>query len=119
MVQPNLRLTPELIGNERMTALYLFNEHAGSIVHNAVRPGIDLYIPKRFSLLHQVFHEYKPGWDYWRDGLLNVVAFIPLGFFFSSYWSSVRPIRRPALTTTVLGLVVSLTIEILQSYLPA
>jgi VanZ family protein len=114
---------PELIGTERMAALYLFNEHAGSVVHNAVRPGIDLYIPKRFSLLHQVFlnpfwREYEPSLGYWRDILLNVVAFIPLGFFFCSYWSSVRPIIRPALAATVLGLAVSLTIEILQSYLP-
>ena len=113
---------PELIGNERMVALYLFSEHAGSIVHNAVRPGIDLYIPKRFSLLHQVFlkpfwREYEPGWGYWRDIVLNVIAFIPLGFF-CSYWSSVKPIIRPALAATVLGLAVSLTIEILQSYLP-
>ncbi len=114
---------PELIGTERMAALYLFNEHAGSVVHNAVRPGIDLYIPKRFSLLHQIFlkpfwREYEPSLGYWRDILLNVVAFIPLGFFFCSYWSSVRPIIRPALAATVLGLAVSLTIEILQSYLP-
>jgi len=114
---------PELIGNERMVALYLFNEHAGSVAHNAIRPGIDLYIPKRFSLLHQVFlkpfwREYEPSWGYWRDILLNVVAFIPLGFFFCAYWSSVRPIIRPAFAATVLGLAVSLTIEILQSYLP-
>lgn len=114
---------PKLIGNERMAALYLFDEHGGSVVHNAVHPGIDLYIPKRFSLLHQVFlkpfwREYEPGWGYWRDILLNVVAFIPLGFFFCSYWSSVKPILRPALAATVLGLAVSLTIEILQSNLP-
>lgn len=114
---------PERIGNERIVALYLLNEHAGSVVHNAFRPGIDLYIPQRFSLLHQVFlkpfwKEYQPGWGYWIDLLLNVVAFIPLGFFFCSYWSAVRPIIRPALAATVLGLAVSLTIEILQSYLP-
>ena len=114
---------PELIGNEHIVALYLFNERAGSVVHNAFRPGIDLYIPQRFSLLHQVFlkpfwKEYQPGWGYWIDLLLNVVAFIPLGFFFCSYWSAVRPIIRPALAATVLGLAVSLTIEILQSYLP-
>ena len=114
---------PELIGNEHIVALYLFNERAGSVVHNAFRPGVDLYIPQRFSLLHQVFlkpfwKEYQPGWGYWIDLLLNVVAFIPLGFFFCSYWSAVRPIIRPALAATVLGLAVSLTIEILQSYLP-
>jgi glycopeptide antibiotics resistance protein len=73
--------------------------------------------------LHQQFlepfwKEFKPSRSYREDILVNVVGFIPLGFFFCAYWSSVRPIRRPALTTVALGLAVSLTIEILQSYLP-
>jgi VanZ family protein len=114
---------PELSGNERVIALYLLSEHFGDVVHNAIHPGIDLYIPKRFSLLHQVFlkpfwKEYQPGWSYRRDILVNVAGFIPLGFFFFAYWSLVRPIKRAAFVTTVLGLAVSLTIEILQSYLP-
>lgn len=113
----------KLVGDESIAALYLFDEHGGSVVHNAVHPGIDLYIPKRFSLLRQIllkpfWKEYQPGWDYSIDILLNVVAFIPLGFFFCSYWSTVRPSVRPALIATVLGLAVSLTIEVLQSYLP-
>lgn len=114
---------PELSANERAIALYLFNEHAGNVVHNAIRPGIDLYIPERYLVLHQAFlkpfwKEYEPGWGYWTDIALNIVAFIPLGFFFCAYWSSVRPVSRPVLTATVLGLAVSLTMEILQSYLP-
>jgi hypothetical protein len=59
---------PELSGNERVIALYLFSERAGNIVHNAVQPAIDLHIPERFSLLQQPFlepfwKEYKPGWN--------------------------------------------------------
>ncbi len=114
---------PELLGNERVTALYLFNEHAGKVLHNAVRPGIDLYIPMRFSLLHEVFlkpfwKEYKPRWDYLQDALMNVFGFIPLGFCFYAHWTSARPIRSAAFVTVFLGLAVSLTIEALQSYLP-
>jgi VanZ family protein len=115
---------PELSGNERLIALYLFSEHAGNIVHNAIQPGIDLHIPERFSLLQQPFlepfwKEYKPGWEHWGDSILiNIVGFIPLGFFFCAYWSYRRPMKRPAVVTTVLGLAISLTIEILQSYLP-
>jgi VanZ family protein len=114
---------PELSGNERVIALYLFSEHSG-IVHNAVQPGIDLQIPERFSLLHQPFlepfwKEYKPGWEHWVDSILiNIVGFIPLGFFFCAYWSYRRPMKRPAVVTTVLGLAISFTIEVLQSYLP-
>jgi|SRR5580704_168935 VanZ family protein len=118
-----MRGAPELFGDEQVTALYLFNEHTGNVVHNALHPGIDLYIPKRFSLLHQTFlkpfwKEFKPGWSYVRDTLMNIVGFLPLGFFFYAYWTSARPIKSAALATVVWGLAVSFTIEILQSYLP-
>jgi hypothetical protein len=114
---------PELSGNEHAMAVYLFDERAGNVVHNAVHPGIDLYIPERFALLHQRFlepfwQEFQPGRAYLNEILINIAGFIPLGFFFCAYWSSVRPINHAALTTVVLGLMVSLTIEILQSYLP-
>jgi VanZ family protein len=114
---------PELSGSENAIAVYLFDERAGNIVHNSVRPGIDLYIPDRYSLVHQAFlypfwKEFKPSRKYLKDVVINIAGFIPLGFFFCAYWSSVRPIKRAALTTVALGFIVSLTIEILQSYLP-
>jgi VanZ like family/Concanavalin A-like lectin/glucanases superfamily len=114
---------PELSGNERAIGVYLFNEGSGNVVHNDVRPGIDLYIPPRFALLHQQFlepfwQEFRPGPGYWKDILVNIAGFIPLGFFFCAYWSAVRPIKHPNLTTVVFGFAVSLTIEVLQSYLP-
>jgi hypothetical protein len=37
---------PEISGNERPVGLYLFNEHTGTIVHNAIHAGIDLDIPR-------------------------------------------------------------------------
>ena len=114
---------PGLSGNEHAIGVYLFDERAGNVVHNDVRPGIDLYIPNRFTVLHQQFlepfwKEFKPSLSYWEDIFVNIVGFIPLGFFFCAYWSSVRPIKHPRLITVVLGLAVSLTIEVLQSYLP-
>jgi VanZ family protein len=114
---------PEPLSGEQAIAIYLFDEHAGSVVHNAVRPGIDLSIPERYLLLYQRFlepfwQEYKPGWSHFRDILVNVFGFVPLGFFFYGYWSSVRPIRNAILVTTVLGFALSLTIEVAQSFLP-
>ena len=113
---------PHLSKNESVIALYLLDEHAGHVAHDAVR-GFDLNIPERYSLLHQIFlqpfwTEFKPGWGEWRDDLMNIVGFVPLGFFFFSYLSSIPRIKRPALATTALGFAVSLTIEVLQSYLP-
>jgi VanZ family protein len=114
---------PEISENEHATAVYLFDERTGNVVHNSVRPGIDLSIPERYSLLHERFlepfwKEYKPGRSYWSDIVINIAGFIPLGFFFCAYWSSVRPIKHAVLTTVVLGFAVSLTIEVLQWLLP-
>ena len=113
---------PDLDGDQ-ILALYLFNEHSGNVVHNAMPGGPDLYIPGRYGLVHQTFlepfwEEYKPRWSYVKDILINIAGFMPLGFVFYAYWTSVRPIRRAALITTALGLAVSLTIEILQSLIP-
>jgi len=114
---------PDISYQERILALYLFDEHSGDIVHNAVPGGPDLYIPARYKLPHQIllrpfWQEYKPRWSYVKDILINILGFVPLGFLFCAYWTSVRPIGRVALITTVLGLAVSLTIELLQSLIP-
>jgi VanZ family protein len=114
---------PELSDDERVIALYLFSEHAGNVVHNAVPGGIDLYIPERYALVHQTFlkpfwKEYKFSWSYFGDIVVNIAGLIPLGLVFCAYWSTARPIKHAILITTLLGLAVSLTIEVLQSYLP-
>jgi len=113
---------PEVVADEGI-ALYLFNEHSGSVAHNTLRLGIDLQIPEKYTLLHQRFlepfwEEYAEDRSYWKDATINIVGLIPLGFVFYAYWSSVRPIRRAILVTTLLGFAVSLTIELLQSLLP-
>jgi VanZ family protein len=115
---------PDLSGNERAVALYLFKEYSGNVVHNGVAGGIDLYIPPRYTLVHQIllepfWREYKPRWSYVKDILINIVGFMPLGFLFYAYWTSVRPVKHAALITTALGLAVSLTIEVSQSYIPS
>lgn len=114
---------PELSDDERATALYLFDERAGTAVHNAVPAGLDLYIPKRYALVHQIFlrpfwEEFEPRRSYLKDILINIIGLMPLGFFFAAYWTSVRPIKHAVLITTLLGFAVSLTIEVLQSYIP-
>ena len=45
-------------------------------------------------------------------------GFVPFGISFAAYFSVARPVRRAALLTIALGLSVSLTIEILQAFLP-
>jgi VanZ like protein/concanavalin A-like lectin/glucanase superfamily protein len=106
-----------------VVALYLFDEGSGNVVHSQVVSAPDLLIPERFVIVHKWFlepfwKEFRPGWSYWKDVGINIAGFIPLGFFFCSYFFFVRRIERPALITVVVGFLVSLTIEVLQAYLP-
>jgi len=114
---------PDVSQNERAVALYLFDEHAGRVIHNQVPSGTDLYIPDRYLVLDQAFlrpfwEEFRPAWSYWEYVLINIAGFIPFGFLFCAYFSLAGRIKRPALVTILLGFAVSLTIESLQAFLP-
>ena len=114
---------PTFADDERALALYLFNERAGKIIHNQVGSGIDLYIPERYVVVHQTLLE--PPWSefhkqkgYLENVLINIGGFVPLGFSVYAYFSLVRGLRRPAVATVIVGAIVSVTIEVLQAYLP-
>lgn len=105
-----------------VVALYLFNEGKGSVVHNQVDSTTDLLIPERFFLLHEQFlkrpwDEFYPGRHYWENVGINIAGFTPLGFFFSAYFSASGKIRATWLTIAV-GFAVSITVEVLQAFLP-
>jgi hypothetical protein len=111
---------PEVSGASHF---YRFNERGGNIVNDAVSPGINLDIPLRYTVLHGAFlaspwRGFNNDWGYWKDVLINIGGFIPFGFLFGVYLSSVRPVRRPILTTILLGAGVTLFIEITQAWLP-
>jgi len=113
---------PEISDDERNLALYLLRERTGRIVHDDAGSGVNLYIPEKYAVLDQIFLE--PFWKefsmtgkYWRAVLKNVVGFIPFGFCFCACLSA-HKVRRAALATVILGTLASLTIEVLQAYLP-
>lgn len=117
------RGSPDIESGQNLKALYLFDEETGQVAQDRARSGLDLYAPRRFSLVRQPFlkpfwEEYQPGWEYLRDMTMNVVGFVPLGFVFCAYWSLGRSIKSATLVTVAAGLAVSLTIEVLQSFLP-
>jgi hypothetical protein len=114
---------PGVSSADKAFALYLFNEGKGNVVHNQSDSATDLVIPERFFVLHEPFlerpwNEYYPGWHYWKDIGINIAGFIPFGFFFYAYFSLVRRLDHPAVGTIAFGFAVSLTIEVLQGFLP-
>ena len=109
--------------SEGVVARYLFNEGKGNVVHNQIDSAASLVIPERFFILHQLFleppwDEFRPGWHYWKNVGINVAGFIPLGFFFQAYFSTIGRLKRAIWLTIALGFAVSLTIELLQAFLP-
>jgi hypothetical protein len=119
----NQSTRPRVTAEDQPTALYLFNEHSGRVIHDAIPSGVNLSIPERFMILHQDFlrapwNEYYPALPYWKNVLINIAGFVPLGFCFCAYWAQFLPIRRAIICAILVGIAVTFTIEILQGYLP-
>lgn len=114
---------PAISEKEGRTALYLFDERAENVIHNRAGSAPDLYIPDHYLVMRQPllkvpWKEYDPRWDYYEDVLTNIAGFIPLGFVFCAYFSTALHLKRTKLLTILLGFTVSLTIEVLQAFIP-
>ncbi|MGA7352387.1 MAG: VanZ family protein [Acidobacteriaceae bacterium] len=110
-------------------ALYRFDERSGSVIQDRSAAGNSLLIRPRYFLLHPAFLQpvwkpFRSRWDgwmtrgYWSDVVINIVGFIPFGFFFALRFSLTPGIARPRLTALLLGFAISLAIETLQYFLP-
>jgi VanZ family protein len=109
------------IDKRSISALYLFRERSGTLVRNEVQPGIDLRIPKHYTIRnrHVLLPPWKESeWTYVRGLVANVLGFIPLGLILYPYFQIALGSKRPWLMSYVTGTVLSLIIEILQSFLP-
>jgi VanZ like family/Concanavalin A-like lectin/glucanases superfamily len=104
-------------------AYYAFNEGAGRVIRSAVHSAPDLEIPQTFAVLHKpmlksVRKEFIASWKYVNDVLRNIVGFIPVGFVFCAYFLQARNRGAAILLATLAGAALSLTVEILQTYVP-
>ena len=113
---------PVLSEEDHNIALYLFNERTGNVIRSQTGSGVSLYIPENYTVLDKIFlepfwREFSMSRSYWDSVVKNIIGFIPFGFCFYACLSA-RKVRRAALATVILGTLVSLTIEILQAYLP-
>jgi hypothetical protein len=113
---------PRLRRSDGIVASYFLDEGKGSIVHNQVDSATNLLMPDHYFILREQFlerpwDEFRPDWNYWKDVGINIVGFVPLGFFFRVLFSAMGD-KRASWLTVVLGFAVSLTIEVLQAFLP-
>jgi hypothetical protein len=109
--------------DDRPYSLYLFNEQSGTVLHNLGKAGPDLLIPKNYFIFEPGFlvpfwREYRASWEYIKDLAINVFGLVPLGVCFAALFAWLIGIKRSLLYTTVLGFCVSLTIELLQAFMP-
>lgn len=105
-------------------ALYLFNEKVGDAIHDQVEPRGDLRIPQRYTVIDKIalepfWKEFNFSRSYWSGNLKNIIGFIPLGFCFFAYFAISPGHKYALLRTLVVGLLVSVAIEVLQAYLPS
>jgi hypothetical protein len=114
---------PRDLGEKKAVAIYPFTERSGKVVHSQVSSAVDLQIPDYYLVLYPPFLQpfwkhWGWNWAFWKDGLVNVTGFIPVGFFFCAYLSLSRRVSRAILLTIIVGCAISFFIEATQFYLP-
>jgi VanZ family protein len=109
-------------GSGALAALYLFDERGGNLIRDHLQSGVNLSIPERYMVVQETVYEspwnaFQPTWGWVEDVLVNVTGFIPFGFTLSALlWCSGW--KRAGVFAVLGGLLVSLTIEGLQAFLP-
>jgi len=106
--------------------LYLFNEKLGATVHDYSNLNNHLTIPAIFRPVQRIILAL-PGQDFrWdksfvQDTVINLLGFIPVGFFFTAFLLKAGHWKRMTIYIGVAaaGFMISLAIELLQIYLPS
>jgi VanZ family protein len=115
---------PKKSGEEGLVSFYLFDEHSGTLAHDSVGSH-HLLIPPRFEVLKKTI--LVPPWEdfrftraYLMDVITNILGFIPFGFFLSAYLRLRKPasIYRILFISVLVAGCISLSIELIQAYLP-
>jgi hypothetical protein len=109
-------------GEQHLVAQYAFSEGGGWNVHGQPGSAPDLYIPEIFKVPHKkmLMWPWEESHDKLelRDIAINIFGFLPFGFVFAAYLTWNRNVSHSLLITILCGAAISLTIEILQEYIP-
>jgi hypothetical protein len=111
-------------GGNGLSALYLFREGEGNRVQNALSEALPLMIPDHPSFQRQVlgrpfFNKYNKV-PLIKDAVINVIGFIPFGFFLCLWMANAGRLTngQSILIVVGLGALLSLFIEFVQVFIP-
>ena len=109
-----------------LIGLYPFTEGQGNSVGNLADGAHPLLKPAVFHPLQKVILEWPTKeelkrWSFYQDVAVNILGFIPAGFFFALWLLRFTrlPFLRAGIVTLVLVSGISLGIELTQVYLPS
>jgi len=115
-----------LKNDQGLIGLYPFTEGRGDIVRNLAGGAHSLLKPAVFHPLQKVILEWPTKgqlkrWSFYQDVAVNILGFIPLGFFFALWLLRFTRLSYlpGGILTLVLGSGISLGIELTQVYLPS
>jgi len=114
-----------LVGEAGLVALYPFDERSGQAARSRAAAGPALRVPLDFHRLRTPSFQLpnlrgrNAEW-YGRDAVVNLIGFVPLGFFAVAAGRRRRLALAPAVAgALILGAALSLGIELIQVQLPA
>ena len=102
---------------------YSFNGGGSQIKDHGIGQPAHLFIPERFTPYKRQLLALPGIQDIRRnigDILINVLAFIPLGFLLAGHFHRRDlALKNALLFSIIIGFLISLTIEVLQAFLPS
>lgn len=109
--------------NGLIVMLFLFDEYSGTVAHNSAG-NQHLLIPEKFKVLQKSAFalpskDFRLSISFFTDVLINILGFIPFGFFLSAHLKNKLLSHFSAYFITIIaGGIISLSIELIQVYLP-
>lgn len=104
-------------------AVYDFSERSGPVIRSEVKSAPALTIPEYFSVPHKPLlasptEEFDWTPSYRADVIANILGFMPFGFVLCGFFALSRPRVQAILISTLVGGLLSLSVEFLQYYIP-
>jgi len=108
-----------------LIGLYPFYEKKGEMIHNVANSDETLIIPETFKPVQRKFlslpgPDFRWNWSFVQDVTINLLGFIPFGFFFAAFLIKTTNMKRGVsyFIAAMVGVGLSLSIELIQAWLP-